>query len=58
MVTRDETNDKEVRHGKAQERGRSAASCRTSRSTSPSVEGRELDYVQEVVRGGHLSSGR
>ena len=23
----------------------------------PSVEGRELDYVQDAVRGGHLASG-
>ena len=58
MVTRDETNDERELPDVAQElEDGPAAELPGIPLNVPSVEGRELDYVQEVVRGGHLSSG-
>ena len=60
MVTRDETNDERevpaVAQAQELEDG-PAAELPDIPFNVASVEGRELDYVQEVVRGGHLSSG-
>ena len=60
MVTRDETNDErevpDVAQAQEIEDG-PATGLPDIPFNVPSVEGRELDYVQEVVRGGHLSSG-
>ena len=60
MVTRDETNNERevpaVAQAQELEDG-PAAELPDIPFNVASVEGRELDYVQEVVRGGHLSSG-
>ena len=60
VVTRDETNNERevpaVAQAQELEDG-PAAELPDIPFNVASVEGRELDYVQEVVRGGHLSSG-
>ena len=60
MVTSDETNDERevpaVAQAQEPEDG-PAAELPDIPFNVASVEGRELDYVQDVVRSGHLSSG-